>query len=187
MLKKFEITGYKNFYKTFVLNFSKIRDYKFNTEAIHHHLVNTAIIYGKNTVGKTNFGTAILDIKNNIINKDTVVSTNKNYLNADTLNKNAIFSYEFLFGRDEVNYVYKKDNHAALVSEELSINSELIYQYDHLEEKLLKNNLDTLDAQTLNWEFVEDTQSIFSYIINNTSLATDHPMKKMYNFIRGMD
>lgn len=51
---------------------------------------------------------------------------------------------------------------------------------------LLDHDLDSIGAQTLNWEFVEDAPSIFLYIINNTALSADDPLKKVYNFIRGM-
>ena len=58
-LKRFEVKNYKNFKDVFVINFSKIRDYTFNTECINNGLIKNAIIYGKNAVGKSNFGSNI--------------------------------------------------------------------------------------------------------------------------------
>lgn len=59
MLKLFEVTGFKNFENTIRLNFSDIRDYKFNNFCIVDGLLSKLIVYGKNSVGKSNlsFGT----------------------------------------------------------------------------------------------------------------------------------
>ena len=186
MLKRFEVIGYKNFKNRFIMDLSKIRDYKFNPEAIRYDIVNTAIIYGKNAVGKTNFGRAILDIRNNIFSSNVVHSNNLDFLNADSDLSSAEFVYEFQFDDVIVTYSYKKSDVTSLDYEELYIDAKLIFQYDHLNKKLLNNNLDKIKAQTLTFEFANDSISILSYIINNTSLSSDHPMKKMYNFIRGM-
>ena len=40
----------------FCLDFSNVRDYQFNTQSIRESLLNNIIIYGKNAVGKSNFG-----------------------------------------------------------------------------------------------------------------------------------
>lgn len=186
MLKRFEVIGYKNFKTPFILDFSNIRDYKFNTTAICNELVNTAIIYGKNAVGKTNLGRALIDIKQNIFNNDHSQARISNYLNADMEYSNASFTYEFQFNQDFVLYSYKKDASASLMYEELFVNDQLIFQYDHAQNKLMDGNLNLIGAQTLTWEFVEDAQSIFSYIVNNTMLSADNPLKKTYHFVRGM-
>lgn len=185
MLKKFEVKGYKNFGKKFVLDFSKVRDYHFNEEVIHNGMVNTAIIYGQNAVGKTNFGKAIMDIKNNLINV-SLMHPMEDYLNADMDEKSAEFLYEFRFDNNEVSYRYRKSSEQVLEYEELSINDDLIFEYNHLENKMIKDNLKKIKADTLNWEFIEEVPSIFSYIANNVSLQNDSPIRQLFNFIRGM-
>ena len=55
MLKLFEVSGFKNFKDTVRLDFSDIRDYKFNPQCITNGLIGKAIIYGKNSIGKSNF------------------------------------------------------------------------------------------------------------------------------------
>ncbi len=47
MLKLFEVSGFKNFKDTVRLDFSDIRDYKFNPQCITNGLIGKAIIYGK--------------------------------------------------------------------------------------------------------------------------------------------
>lgn len=105
MLKRFEVIGYKNFKDRFHLDLSKICDYKFNVEAINDNLVNTAIIYGKNAVGKTNFGLALFDIKENILMNEHRVF-DSSFINADTDRTTAEFVYEFQFDKDNVKYKY---------------------------------------------------------------------------------
>lgn len=185
MLKKFEVTGYKNFGKKFTLDFSKVRDYHFNEEVIQNGLVNTAIIYGQNAVGKTNFGKAIMDIRSNILN-DSLMQSVEDYLNADMDEKSAEFLYEFRFGDNDVSYRYRKNSEFSLEYEALFINDSLIFEYDHLKNKMIKDELKKIHADTLNWEFVEEVPSIFSYIANNVSLPSDSPIKQLFHFIRGM-
>lgn len=185
MLKKFEVKGYKNFEKNFTLDFSKVRDYKFNDEVIQNGLVNTAIIYGKNAVGKTNFGKAIMDIRNNLFN-DSLTHATEDYLNADMEGDNAEFSYEFKFSENDVIYRYKKSAEFVLEYEELSINANTIFKYNHKENKMIEDDLKKINADTLNWEFADNFPSIFAYIANNTSLQNDSPIRQLFNFIKGM-
>ncbi|MEG2138561.1 MAG: chromosome segregation protein SMC, partial [Oscillospiraceae bacterium] len=62
MLKLFEVSGFKNFKEKFSLDFSKVRDYQFNKDCVSEGLLKNIIIYGQNSVGKTNFGLALFDI-----------------------------------------------------------------------------------------------------------------------------
>lgn len=186
MLKKFEVKGYKNFKKKFVFDFSKVRDYKFNGEVIQNGLVNTAIIYGQNAVGKTNFGNAIMDIKSNLFN-DSLMHSMEDYLNADMKEDVAEFSYEFKFNDNDVIYQYQKSTEFTLRYEELKINNDIIFQYDHKENKMIKENLKMINADTLNWQFVENFPSIFAYVANNISLQNDSPIRQLFNFIKGME
>lgn len=185
MLKRFEVRGYKNFEKRFILDFSKIRDYQFNDEIIKNGLVNTAIIYGKNAVGKTNLGKAIMDIRSNLFNNSLLGSTN-DYLNADMTETCAEFCYEFKFNNNEVIYRYRKSAEFVLEYEELLINGDIIFKYDHINNKMIDENLKKIKADTLNWEFVDEVPSIFSYIANNISLQSNSPIRQLFNFIRGM-
>lgn len=62
MLKLFEVKGFKNFFEPTSINFADVRDYKFNSNCITNNLIGKAIIYGKNSIGKSNFGLALFDI-----------------------------------------------------------------------------------------------------------------------------
>lgn len=187
MLRKFEVCGYKNFGERFVLDLTDIRDYKFNTQYIKNNLIKDGIIYGKNAIGKTNLGTALLDIRNNFksyLHND--YKKNERFLNADGTVDAATFIYEFQFDDDIVRYQYKKTDKNKLVSEILKINDEIIFNFNQREKKMLEENISLINANTLNWEFVEDSKSILSYIINNTTLENTHVLWKLYEYVKGM-
>ena len=70
MLKLFEVSGFKNFKDPVRLDFSDVRDYKFNTQCVSSGLISKAVIYGKNSVGKSNFGLALFDIVSHLSSKN---------------------------------------------------------------------------------------------------------------------
>ena len=45
MLKLFEVMGFKNFKDRITLDFSDVRDYKFNPACITNHLIGKMIVY----------------------------------------------------------------------------------------------------------------------------------------------
>ena len=52
MIKRFEVENFKGFEKRLVFDLTA-RDYEFNRSLVNNGVVNKAIIYGKNGVGKT--------------------------------------------------------------------------------------------------------------------------------------
>lgn len=187
MLKRFEVQGYKNFKNKFILDFSDVRDYQFNTKCIKEGKLNNIIIYGKNAVGKTNFGRAIVDIRNNFIRafKDFAMD-DEIYLNADSNLGYAFFKYVFEIEGNEYIYEYKKKNIATFLEEKLWINQELIFHYNHENKNKIDGNLSLINAQTLNWETLDDNISMLNYLTNNISLTEENLLKKLYDFIKGM-
>ena len=81
MLKKFEVKGFKNFNQNIELNFSDVRDYKFNEWCIQDDLLNKIIIYGKNASGKSNIGLALFDITTHLTDKNITPGVYDYYLN----------------------------------------------------------------------------------------------------------
>ena len=63
MLKKFEVTNYKNFKDTLVVDFGKVGGYQFSLDCVSNKAISKMFIYGRNSTGKTNLGYAIYDIK----------------------------------------------------------------------------------------------------------------------------
>ena len=49
-----------------MIDFSNVDGYQFSTDCITEQLISKMIIYGRNATGKTNFGKALLDIRDNL-------------------------------------------------------------------------------------------------------------------------
>ena len=97
MLKLFEVSGFKSFKETVRMDFSDIRDYKFNSHCITNNLISKAIIYGKNAIGKSNFGLALFDVVSHLSSKNVTPNMYDYYLNASSLSDYAEFRYVFEF------------------------------------------------------------------------------------------
>ena len=67
MLRKFSVKNYKNFKDSLSLDFTDVRDYKFNENCVKNGIINKMIVYGRNAEGKSNLGTALYDIYYNAI------------------------------------------------------------------------------------------------------------------------
>lgn len=184
MLKLFEVSNFKNFEKKVSLNFADVRDYKFNMDCIANNLLNTVVVYGKNAIGKSNFGLALFDIVSHVTSKNVTPGLYEYYLNANQTTRFAEFRYVFQFGENEIDYRYRKNNDQKLLYEHVAIDSKLLMEYDYT---LESGNLDALKAlaPSLNWVF-QDEGSILKYVINNTILDNEHPLRQMMWFVSNM-
>ena len=70
--------------------------YEFNKESIKNGVINHAIVYGKNGVGKSNLGLAIFDIVGHLTDFGISDALYSNYSNAFNSSDIAQFHYEFL-------------------------------------------------------------------------------------------
>ena len=101
MIKKFEVENFKGFKDKLTFDFSA-REYAFNKNLIVNGIVNKAIVYGKNGVGKSSLGIALFDIIWHLTDKQRMpVQYLVNYLNLDSKLEYAVFRYEFQFDDDE--------------------------------------------------------------------------------------
>lgn len=184
MLKLFEVSGFKNFKDKMTINFSDVRDYKFNNECISNGLLSKVIVYGKNSVGKTNLGLAIFDIVSHLTTKNVTPNLYDYYINSYLRNGVADFHYQFDFGERVVDYYYKKNAKRELAYEKLSIDDTILFEYDYINKSGNTDGLSAI-APTLNWVY-NDVDSILKYVMNNTVLDRHHPLSQMMNFISNM-
>lgn len=185
-LKRFEVENYKNFQHKITLDFSDIRDYKFNAKCIRDGLVKNAIIYGKNAVGKTNFGRAVFDITYHLVDKNRDPQVQLCYSNADSMDKRAKFCYTFISEGREIVYSYKKEEADQVVYEALQIDGELVFSFDFNNNKGDFSNLAKFGLETLNWEFRDNGISLLRYMANNLALDSKHPIMSLMRFVNGM-
>jgi hypothetical protein len=188
MLKRFTVKGYKNFRNDVTIFFDDVRVYQFNTDCVKNGLINTSLIYGKNAVGKTNLGAAILDVKSNLIRREEQFAGKRgsDFLNADMDGSSASFAYAFLIEDSEITYTYEKDGQMNLLSESLTINGRDAFFYDYVKRSKDVDEELIASGQNLNWEFFDDEISVLSYIANSIPDDGDSVVIKLVRFIKKM-
>ena len=187
MLVKFKVSNFKNFGKDFVFDMSSSKGYAFNSECIKNDIVNCAIIYGYNGVGKSNLGFAIFDIIEHLTDKNREEWYYKHYINANSDSKTADFSYEFLIEGMPVKYEYSKTDYKTLVSEKLWIGDAVVVDFDRNKSNRFESKLK--GTETLNKAIKDEQLSVLKYIKNN-SVLEDNPenraFKKFFDFVERM-
>lgn len=200
MIRKFTVRNYKNFKETLVLDFGKVAGYKFNPECITDGVISKCLLYGRNATGKTNLGDALTDIFYIIIPRSNIYR-NEKFLNANSDEKYALFSYEFIFGKDKVCYEYKRNIKRDLVTEKLNINDRDIFDINFVTGSFLSLELELINAETIQvdryletvrheqieMDDEDNTQVPFlRHILNNAALPPDSILKKLEDFVKRM-
>ena len=121
MLKEFRVKNFRGFNDEFVFKLDSVRDYEFNKDLIKNNLVNKAVIFGENSSGKSNLGYAIMDISDHLFD-GIKFPRFANYLNNDSTEQYATFTYIFQFGEKTIWYLYKKDKNSRVLYEEIKEN-----------------------------------------------------------------
>ena len=184
MLKKFEVENFKGFEDTLTFDLAA-REYEFNRHLTVDGIVNKAIVYGKNGIGKSCLGFALFDIIWHLTDKERMpVRYLSNYINLDSGKLYARFKYYFQFGRDEIVYEYHKKDPDNLVDERIWINGRLLLDYDYFGEG--NRMVDRELSGDLKIELIDNRLSVVKYIYRNT--PTDyHPVfAKMMRFCERM-
>lgn len=188
MLTKFSVSNFKSFNKEFVFDLQNTNGYNFNRESVIEGIVENAIVYGKNGVGKSNLGLAIFDIIEHLTDNEHGDSQYSNFLNALSSEKYATFHYEFLIDSKRIVYIYKKTDNRNLVYERFSIGETLIAEIDREVSSKAKINLK--GAESLNNDIKNDSLSLLKYIKNNSVLDEDDVYNKVFlcffKFVEGM-
>ncbi|SFP89454.1 AAA family ATPase [Hydrogenimonas thermophila] len=187
MLKKIEIENFKSFEKRIEFDLSDVRGYSFNKECIKNEIVNKAIIYGYNGVGKSNLALGVFDIVSHITDKRFPNYKYVNYLNANSGEKTAKFKYEFKFDDSLVVYEYEKSDNETILDEKLLINNNLFASIKRgdTNEHLLQTT--AKGCETLNKNLTNSNISIIKYIKSNAVLQDNRENKIFYNFIDFVD
>lgn len=188
MLTKFSVSNFKGFNKEFIFDLSQAQNYNFNKTSVKDGVVNNAIVYGNNGVGKSNLGLAIFDIVAHLTDKEGGNREYDFFLNAESKESLANFRYEFIFDAIPVVYEYKKKEHKSIISEVLYIDGKVLASINRTE-----NNIATIElkgAENLRREITNENISLLKYIKNNTVLDTQDKdnitFLNFYKFVEGM-
>jgi AAA15 family ATPase/GTPase len=182
MLTRFEVKNFKNFKDNFVLDFTKTKNYNFNPECVKDGVVNKAIIYGPNGIGKSNLGFAIFDIVSHLTDKNRNLEFYNNYINAENDNDVVEFLYSFKFDKDIITYRYGKKSFEELAFEELKINDKIVVFYDRT--KTEPAFIDLKGAETLNRDLGQNKVSVIKYISSSTVLEDNNENTSFKKFIK---
>lgn len=180
MLKRFEVTNFKGFESTLVFDLAA-RDYSFNSHLVNCDIVNKAIVYGKNGVGKSSLGIAIFDAVLHLTDKERMPSIYLgNYCNLNHPTTPVLFRYVFQFDSDEIIYEYSKMSADYLIRESISINGETCIDYDYFNAE--HNYVDPRIAGSLNIDLADNKLSVVKFIYRNTPTNSDSALTKMMRF-----
>jgi hypothetical protein len=199
MLKRFALRNYKNFRDEIAIDFGNVAGYQFSTDCISDGMIAKMLIYGRNATGKSNLGKAIMDIGYTIFARPRYVE-NGVFLNADSDEDTAEFSYTFSFDDVELIYRYTRFSNQELRDEELIIKGVSIFKCDFLNGKYNFDNLKCVDAESANKDIylqaleggeaeednIELKLPFLRWLIGNVALKNDSILIRLSNYVRKM-
>lgn len=187
MLKSFTISNYKVFNDQTTIDFSNVRDYRFNEECIKSGLINKAVMYGKNAIGKSSLGEALIDIRNTILPNERPSADDIGFVNANAVEQFARFEYTFLINGQEIKYIYEKTTNTKLKYESLTIDNNFHYSFDFEKQK---GDLDLIkqhsELKHLNLDEWNNEIAILRYILTNSKLNELVILKELSSFVKGI-
>lgn len=187
MLRKFKVSNFKSFEKDFELDLTAVNGYEFNKDSVKNGIINNALVYGHNGVGKSNLALAIFDIIEHLTDKQRNEISYKNYLNAYCKSEYASFYYEFYINSKIVIYEYKKSDYKTIIYEKLIIDEVETILFDRISENSAK--IDLKGTETLKTEIDNDQLSILKFIKNNSDLEhndINNTFLSLFTFVEQM-
>ncbi len=196
MLKKFSVRNYKNFKNEICLDFSHTAGYQFSTDCIYEGLISKMLIYGRNATGKTNLGKALTDICDTIFKNPRYMNDGV-FLNADSQEDSAVFSYEFVFEGQQLTYQYARGSDLELQWEKMFVGNEKIFDCNFAAKEFNFDNLNHIEAETANVErymqsleeaedIVEEKLPFLRWLVSNVALKNDSILLKLSSYVRRM-
>ena len=156
------------------------------------------LIYGKNATGKTNLGRALMDI-NTTLYLGFRMQANENFMNADSDESFASFSYTFEFDDKELIYKYERYSVDTLKREELIIDNVTIFICEFDDKNFNFENLNFINAETANTQrYVQSLESdemeeaiemqlpFLRWLIHNVAFDNDSILLKLHNYVQKM-
>lgn len=182
MLAKFSVKNFKNFEKKFTIDLSQTKQYAYSEACVKDGIVKTGLIYGPNSIGKSNLGKAIFDIVQNLTDKERTPALYSSYANAKHLELAIEFVYEFVFGSSRVRYEYTKLTYEDIIKEVFFIDGvEVVSRYGDTFHTALEGS-ETLNSNKLNSKI-----SVMRFIKANAVLADNPTNNVVWSFFSFID
>ena len=200
MLQSFTIKNYKNFKNAVTIDFSNVGGYKFNTDCIYDNTIGKMLIYGRNATGKTNLGAALLDIHYLLFGMQPGQGDSA-FLNADSEERYAEYTYVFRIHNYLIEYSYQKDINQNLLTEQLKLDQSLIFKIDFQNHNNTIYHLEKLYSETIITSVYEDAVReadnrnevndirvlpFLRWLLMNTALTADSPLIVLGTYVRYM-
>lgn len=184
MLRKFSVTGFKNFKDEITLDLSQTKNYVFHGEMVQEGVVKIGTIFGKNSSGKSNLGLALFDVVNHLTDKENTLADVTPYINLNSDKNYVDFKYQFAFGENLVEYGYRKETPELLLEEELRMNGEQVLYYDY---SSAEGVCKLKGAENLKIGLDTRRLSFVKYVYSNTVLPEDKNNNTFKQFIDYID
>lgn len=182
MLTSFSVKNFKNFEKKFTIDLSNTKQYAYSEACVKDGIVKTGLIYGPNSIGKSNLGKAIFDIVQNLTDKERTPALYSSYANAKHLELAIEFVYEFVFGSSRVRYEYTKLTYEDIIKEVFFIDGvEVVSRYGDTFHTALEGS-ETLNSNKLNSKI-----SVMRFIKANAVLADNPTNNVVWSFFSFID
>jgi AAA15 family ATPase/GTPase len=182
MLTSFSVKNFKNFEKKFTIDLSNTKQYAYSEACVKDGIVKTGLIYGPNSIGKSNLGKAIFDIVQNLTDKERTPALYSSYANARHPELAIEFVYEFVFGSSRVRYEYSKLTYEDIIKEVFFINGvEVVSRYGDS----FHTNLE--GSETLNSNKLNSKISVMRFIKANAVLADNPTNNVVWSFFSFID
>ncbi|MDQ6962208.1 MAG: ATP-binding protein [Mariprofundaceae bacterium] len=181
MLTKFEVSGFKNFSSPYTFQLNAAKGYNFNADCVQNDVIQKAIIYGPNSIGKSNLGLAIFDLISHVTDKSKGEGLYSHYLHANHLDGHASFKYSFTFSSGTVQYSYTKKDHETLIFESISINDQLFAEINRKNSS--KAKIYANGAEHLETDLGDSIISLLTYIKRSTVLVKNQTNQCFDDFL----
>jgi AAA15 family ATPase/GTPase len=182
MLAKFSVKNFKNFEKKFTIDLSQTKQYAYSEACVKDGIVKTGLIYGPNSIGKSNLGKAFFDIVQTVTDKERRPDLYLSYANAKHPELATEFVYEFVFGSYRVRYEYSKLTYEDIIKEAFFIDDvEVVSRYGDS----FRTNLE--GSATLNSNKLNSKISVMRFIKANAVLAENPTNNVVWSFFSFID
>lgn len=192
MLEKFSVSNYRNFENEISLDFMDHGKFQFNTDCLADGLLSKVLIYGKNGTGKSNLGSALLDIQQVLTTKSPRNEEDIPFLNACSDKPRAKFVYQFRFDTETVNYTYWKNEDEIVVEELCELSGKLLFHVREgqiLEEHFSCFRMDFLNTGLYTFAYSEDeeeSKSFLRWAIGMIPFDSKSVFGQLYKFVLNM-